>query len=105
MDGWSWRLPGAAPWDERYLDALADLLEHLTPADVELRRAAMPSDPLLFSEADQRRRVAGFVRDITGTRTGASDALEAQGAAQQPDDALGVLVADGDGGAAHGAER
>ena len=105
MDGWSWRLPGDAPWDERYLDALADMLEHLTPAGVELRRAAMPSDLQLFSEADQRRRVGGFVRDLTGTATAPSGGLAAEGPSQQPRDAPGVLVTDGDRGAADAAER
>ena len=105
MDGWSWRLPGDAPWDERYLDALADMLEHLTPAGVELRRAAMPSNLQLFSEADQRRRVGGFVRDLTGTGTAPSGGLAAEGASQQPRDAPGVLVTEGDRGAADAAER
>src|SRR5437667_262209 len=30
-DGWLWRLPGQAPWDERYLRALARLMEQITP--------------------------------------------------------------------------
>ena len=105
MDGWSWRLPGGAPWDERYLDALAALLEQLTPEEVALRRTAMPADPQVFSEADQRRRVGGFIRDISRPATAASDTLPAEGPPQQPRKAPGVLVSDGDGGAAQAAER
>jgi hypothetical protein len=61
LDGWSWRLPGDAPWDERYVAALGELLERVRPDDIARRRAAMPPR---FSAADQRRRVGAFVRDV-----------------------------------------
>ncbi len=40
--GWMWRLPGSAPWDERYIDALANLLDRLSPEELAARRSAVP---------------------------------------------------------------
>lgn len=64
LDGWSWRLPGDAPWDPRYVEALAALLERLRPEEIAARRGLIPGELTVFSEADQRRRVAAFVRDV-----------------------------------------
>ena len=44
-DGWVWRLPGNAPWDEPYIRGLADLLDRLTPAELAEKRAAVPDRP------------------------------------------------------------
>jgi hypothetical protein len=63
-DGWLWRLPGDAPWDERYVEALADLMRTLTPVSLEDRRSRVPRDDPLFSLERQRRQVCGFVRDV-----------------------------------------
>ena len=64
MSDWSWRLPGDAPWDSRYVGALARLLEDVTADDVERLRAAIPDELILFSAPDQRRRASGFVLDV-----------------------------------------
>jgi hypothetical protein len=68
MADWSWRLPGDAPWDERYLDALAILLEDVRPLDVAQRRSAIPGELSLFSAPEQRRRAGAFVRDVVDRR-------------------------------------
>jgi hypothetical protein len=63
-DGWLWRLPGDAPWDERYVAALADLMRTLTAAEVDERRSRVPAEDPLFSLERQRRQVCDFVRDV-----------------------------------------
>lgn len=67
MADWCWRLPGDAPWDERYLAALVRLLETVDPDDVARRRAAMPDRSELFSLPRQRRTAAAFVRDVVAS--------------------------------------
>lgn len=66
--GWLWRLPGPSPWDPVYVDALADLLARLTPAEVAGRRAAVPAAPPEFDQARQVARVAAFLGDILAGR-------------------------------------
>ena len=39
---WLWRLPGDAPWDERYIAALARVMATVDRAGVERRRALVP---------------------------------------------------------------
>ena len=61
---WMWRLPGAAPWDEVYLDALAKLVERLQIADIMEVQARIPSDLPEFREGEQICRVAAFVSEL-----------------------------------------
>lgn len=63
-DGWVWRLPGNAPWGMQYVRSLAELLEHLTPAQLAEKRAAVPFDHPTFDRARQIRRVTAFVADV-----------------------------------------
>lgn len=68
-DGCFWRLPGDAPWSPRYVDALTELLEAITPAEISERREAIArrTDDT-FDRSAQQRRVATFVRDILNER-------------------------------------
>jgi glycosyltransferase involved in cell wall biosynthesis len=64
-EGFLWRLPGSAPWSAAYEDALVALLEALTPAEIERRRAALADrrgEP--FDRGAQERRMRGFIGDI-----------------------------------------
>jgi glycosyltransferase involved in cell wall biosynthesis len=64
-EGYVWRLPGSAPWDPRYIDALAALIDSLEREDVQARAKAVAqrrADP--FDRAQQQRRAAAFVRDL-----------------------------------------
>jgi glycosyltransferase involved in cell wall biosynthesis len=63
-DGWLWRLPGSAPWEKRYLDALSRLMGSVTPAEVEQRRTSIAPGDELFDLRVQRRRVGDFVSDL-----------------------------------------
>jgi Glycosyl transferases group 1/Glycosyl transferase 4-like domain len=63
-DGWLWRLPGDAPWDERYVAALADLMRSLSADDVAARRARIPREDPLFSLERQQRQVCEFVVEV-----------------------------------------
>ena len=63
-DGWLWRLPGSAPWEDRYVDALAELVDSIEPADVEHRRARISAEGEMFDLAAQRRRVTDFVLEL-----------------------------------------
>lgn len=67
-DGWLWRLPGTAPWDPRYLAALAELMRTVTPADLAARRAAVPADLTPFDRDRQRRLVGAFVTELLSAR-------------------------------------
>ena len=62
--GWAWRLPGDAPWDKRYIEALARLLEGMTSEEIETRRAAVPAIMTEFDREAQIRRVTAFLNDI-----------------------------------------
>jgi glycosyltransferase involved in cell wall biosynthesis len=64
-EGYLWRLPGDAPWSPAYVDALAQLLETLTAAEIEERRQAIlrpRAEP--FDKLVQQRRMCEFVEDI-----------------------------------------
>ena len=43
-DGWIWRLSGDAPWDPRYIADLADLMQSISPGELEAKKRAVPSD-------------------------------------------------------------
>jgi glycosyltransferase involved in cell wall biosynthesis len=62
-DGWLWRLPGDAPWDRRYVDALSALM---TTVDAQAVAAHRPPEttPALFDRERQVRQVTAFVRDV-----------------------------------------
>jgi glycosyltransferase involved in cell wall biosynthesis len=62
--GWMWRLPGNAPWDPRYIDALAALIDRLTPAELSARRAAVPTRLPIFDRESQIDRVTNMIDDI-----------------------------------------
>jgi len=62
--GYMWRLPGSAPWDPRYIDALAGLLDNLSPAVLASRRAAVPKNPPQFQRDAQIDRVTAMIEDI-----------------------------------------
>jgi glycosyltransferase involved in cell wall biosynthesis len=63
-DGWLWRIPGDAPWSERYVAALGRLMSELTPAEVAERREAVPTALPQFSLERQQRQVCAFVADV-----------------------------------------
>jgi hypothetical protein len=62
--GWLWRLPGPNPWHPQYYRALADLLERLTPSELDMKRAAVPLCPPEFDRERQVARVTAFVQDL-----------------------------------------
>jgi glycosyltransferase involved in cell wall biosynthesis len=63
-DGWLWRLHGDAPWDERYVAELSQLMDSVSPAEVARRRELAPRRPRIFDQARQQRQVTGFVADV-----------------------------------------
>jgi len=63
-DGWVWRLPGNAPWEEPYIRGLADLLDRLTPAELAEKRASVPAEHPTFDRERQIRRVTAFISDL-----------------------------------------
>lgn len=68
-DGWLWRLSGDAPWTERYVAGLAELIDQLTPAELEAKRAAVPTAPPEFDHGRQVARATAFVNDLLAART------------------------------------
>lgn len=67
-DGWAWRIAGDAPWKTDYLDALTAFLDGLTPADVAVKRAAVPTTPTEFDRQRQVHRAANFINDLLRER-------------------------------------
>ena len=63
-DGWLWRLPGSAPWDERYIAELARLMNGLTVDEIRTKGAAVPYGTPLFDREAQVRRVTMFIQDV-----------------------------------------
>jgi glycosyltransferase involved in cell wall biosynthesis len=68
-EGWLWRLPGDAPWDDAYVDALTQLMNTVTSDDVEEKRESVPSNSGLFDAGRQQRQVSSFVMDIVHRHT------------------------------------
>jgi Glycosyl transferases group 1 len=62
--GWLWRLPGDAPWDTVYEEALGRLMAELDPETLEARRRAVPAALPEFDERLQRERVTSFLDDV-----------------------------------------
>ena len=63
-EGWIWRLPGEAPWDERYVKALAELMATVSGAEIERKRAAVPERDGRFDRERQQLQVGEFVADL-----------------------------------------
>jgi hypothetical protein len=61
---WMWRLPGAGPWEQRYIAALSTLMSRLTAGEIDERRTAMPARLEAFDADAQRRRVTVFITDL-----------------------------------------
>jgi glycosyltransferase involved in cell wall biosynthesis len=68
-EGYLWRLPGRAPWSETFVDALSELLQGLSHAELEDRRAAaVAASGEVFDREAQQRRMTAFVGDILADR-------------------------------------
>jgi glycosyltransferase involved in cell wall biosynthesis len=63
-DDWLWRLPGNAPWDERYLQALANLMEHVSSSELTAKLEAVPDHLPEFDRSRQVDRVTAFLMDL-----------------------------------------
>ena len=62
---WMWRLPGSAPWDEVFLNALVNLIEGLQRSDISEVQSRIPKDLPEFRMDDQIRRVTFFVNELS----------------------------------------
>jgi hypothetical protein len=62
--GWLWRLPGRAPWDRRYVAALAGLIDRLSPEELTSKRSSVPVSMPEFDLKAQVARVEAFVNDL-----------------------------------------
>ncbi len=62
--GWMWRLPGQAPWDPVYQQALELLLEGLDEGRIAQKRMAIPEVASIFDREAQVARVGDFLRDL-----------------------------------------
>ncbi|MGQ0507676.1 MAG: glycosyltransferase [Myxococcaceae bacterium] len=65
---WLWRLPGDAPWSATYVQALASLLDGLTPEQLQTARAAVPKRLPDFDRGLQIRRTTSFLKDLLEER-------------------------------------
>jgi len=65
LDGdWLWRLPGRAPWEDRYVAALAGFMAGVTTQEVAARRLAIPAALPEFDRERQVARVTAFVTEL-----------------------------------------
>jgi glycosyltransferase involved in cell wall biosynthesis len=62
--GWLWRLPGNAPWDARYIQALANLMDGLTFAELNVKQLAVPRSLPEFDRESQVRRVTAWINEL-----------------------------------------
>jgi glycosyltransferase involved in cell wall biosynthesis len=62
--GGVWRLPGRTPWDPRFVQALTNLMDHLSPEAIEQKRSAIPSQLPVFDRARQIAMTAEFIDEI-----------------------------------------
>lgn len=62
-DGCLWRIPGDAPWDPKYIRALAELMETMRREDASGRRRTS-THLSLFDRDRQKRQVSAFVLDV-----------------------------------------
>jgi glycosyltransferase involved in cell wall biosynthesis len=63
-EGWLWRLPGDGPWEDGYVDALAQLMNELEPDELRRRAACVPRRMREFDGPSQVARVTAFVTDV-----------------------------------------
>ncbi len=70
-DGWLWRLPGKAPWDDRYIDALAGLINRLDARELSSKRSAALSKMREFDRDRQVARATDFITDLLTDRVAA----------------------------------
>jgi hypothetical protein len=82
-EGWIWRLPGDAPWESRYVEALRGLMEEVSLEEVDRKRSHVPRASSLFDRERQQRQVAGFIRDLLG-RARQSETLEEASGSSTP---------------------
>jgi hypothetical protein len=61
---WVWRIAGEAPWDEKYLEALASWMERLRMEEVELKRARIPDSMAEFDRDLQVLRTGNFIQGV-----------------------------------------
>lgn len=62
--GWMWRMPGESPWDELFINALAELFSGLTRDEIDRRRALVPADLPEFDAERQIERATAFIQDL-----------------------------------------
>lgn len=58
-----WRLPGYAPWDSNYTQAFTELLERITPEEIQTKRSALKRLSPIFEKKSQQARVSEFIED------------------------------------------
>ncbi len=62
--GWVVRLRGDLPWGDEYIDALAGVMNTITPEFIEAKRAALPAHLEAFDREAQVARVTAFIADL-----------------------------------------
>jgi glycosyltransferase involved in cell wall biosynthesis len=61
---WLWRLSGEAPWDERYIEELSQLMKRLSGTELVSKRSAVPQSIAEFDRTRQVARVTAFLKDV-----------------------------------------
>jgi hypothetical protein len=63
-NGWLWRLPGKAPWQDDFGSALTSLMRNISLADIAARRLALPVATDAFNSEQQISAVTAFIADL-----------------------------------------
>jgi glycosyltransferase involved in cell wall biosynthesis len=63
---WCWCLPGKNPWDDRYIDALAQLMATLNREQIMAKTQYIPAAIREFNLEQQQTKVTKFIGDILG---------------------------------------
>ncbi|KPV39314.1 glycosyltransferase [Alicyclobacillus ferrooxydans] len=60
---WFWRISGASPWNERYIQSLADFMNHVTQDDIARKRQKM-RDGEFFHKEGQIHSTGEFIANL-----------------------------------------
>ncbi len=65
--GWLRRLPGSAPWDQRYISAMSEMMDAITWEEIAQLKSQVPRQHALFDRTAQQQRMREFLQDLIAT--------------------------------------
>jgi hypothetical protein len=63
-ENWVWRLSGDKPWEDDYINSLANLMQEITEEDIKQKKLEIPQQISDFNLETQVMRVTNFINDL-----------------------------------------